>query len=187
MVINYRKTIIKLLTNNNFGVIIMSKDGFGGNFMWNRKRSVTLSIIVCFAFTVILTAGLFLGPWAVNMWFGIYRGWKEGGVALKTITTLFCACYYPSSVFAYITLYSLLKLLFNIKKGDIFITANAKYLRRISWCCFAVAAITFVGGIFYVPFGFIAIAAAFVGLMLRVVKNVMQNAVEIKTENELTI
>ena len=81
----------------------------------------------------------------------------------------------------------LLKLLFNIKKGDIFITANVKYLRRISWCCFAVAAITFVGGIFYVPFGFIAIAAAFVGLMLRVVKNVMQNAVEIKTENELTI
>jgi hypothetical protein len=41
--------------------------------------------------------------------------------------------------------------------------------------------------VFYIPFLFVAIAAAFVGLMLRVVKNVMQNAVEISEENELTI
>ena len=155
--------------------------------MWNRKRSVTLSIVVCFIFAVILTLGLFFGPWAVEMWFSAYRGWNDNGLALKTILTVFCICYYPSSIFAYITLYSLLKLLFNIKKDEIFITANTKYLRRISWCCFAVAFITLVGGIFYIPFSCIAIAAAFVGLMLRVVKNVMQNAVEIKAENELTI
>jgi len=155
--------------------------------MWNRKRSVTLSIVVCFIFALILTLGLFLGPWAVEMWFCAYRGWDDSGLALKTILTIFCLCYYPSSVFAYITLYSLLKLLFNIKKDEIFITANTKYLRRISWCCFAVAFITLVGGIFYIPFSCIAIAASFVGLMLRVVKNVLQNAVEIKAENELTI
>lgn len=155
--------------------------------MWNRKRSVTLSIVVCFVFAVILTLGLFFGPWAVEKWFTIYRGWKESGLALKTMLIIFCACFYPSSVFAYITLYSLLKLLFNIKRDEIFIIANAKYLRRISWCCFAVAVITLVGGVFYIPFSCIAIAAAFVGLMLRVVKNVMQNAVEIKAENELTI
>jgi hypothetical protein len=34
---------------------------------------------------------------------------------------------------------------------------------------------------------FVAIAAAFMGLLLRIVKNVMQSAVIIKTENELTI
>ncbi|MBQ6708146.1 MAG: DUF2975 domain-containing protein [Clostridia bacterium] len=90
-------------------------------------------------------------------------------------------------VFAYITLYSLLRLLFNIKKDGIFIPPNTQYLRRISWCCFAVAVITFIGGLFYIPFLFISVAAAFVGLMLRVVKNVMQSAVEIKAENELTI
>lgn len=155
--------------------------------MWNRKSSVMLSIVVCFVVAVILTVGLFLGPWAIEKWFTVYRGWSDGGPALKSMVTLFCACYYPSSVFAYITLYSLLRLLFNIKKDDIFIMANAKYLRRISWCCFVVAIITFVGGIFYIPFSFVAVAAAFVGLMLRVVKNVMQNAVVIKAENELTI
>ena len=156
-------------------------------FMWNRENSITLSIVVCFIFTVILTLGLFFGPWVAITWLNIYRGFSLELPAIKSILTVFCACYYPCSIFAYITLYSLLKLLFNIKNGEIFIHSNVKYLRRISWCCFVVAFITLVGGIFYIPFLFIAIAAAFVGLMLRIVKNVMQNAVEIKAENELTI
>lgn len=155
--------------------------------MWNRKRSVTLSIVVCFVFVGILTAALFLGPWAVKMWFSLYRGWNEDSFAMFEIVMVFKVFFYPSSIFAYITLYSLIKLLFNIKKDEIFINANVKYLRRISWCCFAVAVITLIGGVFYIPFWFVAVAAAFVGLMLRIVKNVMQNAVAISEENELTI
>lgn len=155
--------------------------------MWNRKRSVTLSIVVCFVFVVLLTALLFLSPWLINVWFTVYRGWKESGAAIQDVSTLFIGCFYPCAAFAYITLYSLLRLLFNIKKDEIFISTNVKYLRRISWCCFAVAIITLIGGIFYVPFLLIAVAAAFMGLMLRIIKNVMQNAVEINEENELTI
>ena len=155
--------------------------------MWNRKRSVTLSIVVCFIFVGILTAALFWGPWFVKTWFTAYRGWAENGDAMRGISTVFIACFYPSALFAYITLYSLIKLLLNIKKDEIFINVNVKYLRRISWCCFSVAIITLIGGIFYIPFLFVAVAAAFVGLMLRIVKNVMQNAAEIKAENELTI
>ena len=166
---------------------MMAEKGFGGNFMWNRKRSVKLSIAVCFIFVALLTIGLFLGPIAVKLWFTIYRGFTSNGVAIKNMITLFSAIFYPSAIFAYITLYSLIKLLFNIKNDEIFNDTNVKYLRRIYYCCFAVAFITLVGGILYIPFGFIAIAAAFVGLMLRIVKNVMQNAVEIKAENELTI
>ncbi|MBQ8741546.1 MAG: DUF2975 domain-containing protein [Clostridia bacterium] len=155
--------------------------------MWNRKRSVTLSIVVCFIFVGILTAALFLGPWFVKTWFTVYRGWAENGEAMNNMLTLFVACFYPCAAFAYATLYSLIKLLFNIKKDEIFINSNVKYLRRISWCCFAVAVITLIGGVFYLPFLFVAVAAAFVGLMLRIVKNVMQNAVAISEENELTI
>lgn len=155
--------------------------------MWNRKRSVTLSITVCFVFIAILTAGIFFGPWAVEMWFSVYRGWSAEGAALREIVTLFKVCFYPCALFAYITLYCLLKLLFNIKKNEIFVDGNVCCLRCISWCCFAVALITAIGGWFYLPFGTVTVAAAFVGLMLRIVKNVMQNAVAIKAENELTI
>ncbi len=153
--------------------------------MNNKKQSLTLSITACFIFLTILTALLFFGPLFAKLWFGVYRGWSES--TIKDMLTLFSACFYPCSIFAYVTLYSLLKLLFNIKNGEIFITANVKYLRHISWCCFAVSFITIIGGILYIPFIFISVAAAFVGLLLRVVKNVMQNAVEIKNENELTI
>lgn len=149
--------------------------------------SVILSIVICFAFLAVLTASLFFGVWFVKTWMIMYRGFEPDGQALHNMITLFKRCFYPCAVFAYVTLYCLLKLLFNIKKSEVFINANVKYLRIISWCCFAVSVITFVSGIFYVPYLFISVAAAFVGLMLRVVKNVMQNAVAIREENELTI
>ncbi|MBO5852892.1 MAG: DUF2975 domain-containing protein [Clostridia bacterium] len=155
--------------------------------MWNKDRSLLLSIIVCFFLTVVLSLALFFGPWAVELWFTSYRGYAESGSAVKNIMTVFNTCFYSCVPFAYLTLYSLLRLLFNIKNDEVFITSNVKYLRRISWCCLIVAVITFVGGIFYLPLIFMAVAAAFVGLMLRIVKNVMQSAVELKTENELTI
>ncbi len=155
--------------------------------MWNGRKSLMLSVVVCFLFVGILTAGLFFGPWAITMWFTVFRGWSTDGEALSKMLTLFKACFYPCAAFAYVTLYSLIRMLFNIRKGDLFIISNVRYLRRISWCCFAVALITLVGGWFYIPFSLVAVVAAFVGLMLRVVKNVMQSAVEIRVENELTI
>lgn len=155
--------------------------------MWNKNKSVTLSIVCCFAFAAILAAAVFIGPLLIKLWFVSYRGWDADGDAIGRILSLFCACFYPSVPFGFLTLYSLLKMLFNIRREEIFITQNVKYLRRISWSCIAVSIITFVGGIFYLPFLCVAVAAAFVGLMLRTVKNVMQNATEIKEENELTI
>ena len=156
--------------------------------MWNRKRSVTLSIVVCAAVAAVLTVGLFIGPWVVTKWIGAYRDMSPDNPGTRIFMGVFSACFYPCSVFGYVTLYSLIRLLMNIKRDDIFIPQNVAYLRRISWCCFAVAAITLVGGIIRIPaFVVIAVAAAFVGLLLRVVKNVMHSAVEIKAENELTI
>jgi len=121
------------------------------------------------------------------MWLCLYRGFAENSGILLYQQKLFACCFYPCSVFAYVTLYSLIRLLLNIKKGIIFITPNVRYLRRISWCCLAVAVITLIAGVFYIPYSFVAVAAGFVGLMLRVVKNVMENAVQLKEENELTI
>ena len=155
--------------------------------MWNRKRSVTLSLAVCYVHGGILTLGVFLGPWAVKMWLCLYRGFTEESGVLLYQQKLFAGCFYPSAVFAYVTLYSLIRLLLNIKNDAIFISPNVRYLRRISWCCFAVALLTLAAGVFYIPYSFLSVAAGFVGLMLRVVKDVMENAVQLKEENELTI
>lgn len=155
--------------------------------MWNSKKSTALSIVVCFIVVAGVTAGIFIGPWFITTWFTSFRGWSADSPGMVRMLTLFCSCFYPCTVPAYITLYSLIRLLFNIRNKQVFINQNVAYLRRISWCCYIVAAITLVAGVFYVPFLVVAVAAAFVGLMLRVVKNVMQRAVEIREENELTI
>ena len=155
--------------------------------MRNRKRSVTVSLAVCFLACALLTAALFVGPWAVKMWFRLFRGLPENSEVLIRMLKLFKACFYPCALLGFVTLYSLMRLLLNIKKDAIFVTPNVKYLRCICWCCFAVSLITLISGILYIPYLFVSVAAGFVGLMLLVVKNVMENAVQLKEENELTI
>ena len=158
--------------------------------MWNSKQSAMLSIVVCWVCVAILTAFLIAGPWLIGLWFIGYYGWGVEDELYQRALQLYYVSFYPCAAFGYVTLYSLIRLLTNIRRGDVFTLRNVAYLRRISWCCFAVAAIALTVAILYVdivPFLLVAGAAAFVGLMLRVVKNVMQQAVEIREENELTI
>lgn len=155
--------------------------------MWNKKCSIILSIVTCFIVSAIITVGLFLGPWVIKTWFTSYRGWNAGSFQVQDAVTLFKFAFYPSAVFAYIILYNLIKLLFNIKNEQIFIENNIKHLRRISWGCIAVAFITLASGLFYIPYLFVAVAAGFLGLMLRIVKNAFQSAVTLREENDLTI
>ena len=155
--------------------------------MWNSKRSVKLSITVCFALVVVLVVLAIFGPMLFKLYMTGYRGFVPDGEPMQRLSKTFAWCFYPSSIFSGIILYSLLKLLFNIKGGEVFINQNVKLLRGVSWCCVAISIITFVGAFFYMPFGFVALAGGFVGMMLRVLKNVMQSAVEIREENDLTI
>lgn len=155
--------------------------------MWNYKKSVKLSLVVCWFLAVLLLAMVAFGPSVFDLYMTGYRGFQANGEAIGRIKTTFIVCFYPSAVFAGVILYCLIKLLNNIKSGEIFILENEKLLRVVSWCCFIIGAITFIGGFFYMPFMFVALAGGFVGMMLRVLKNVMQCAVEIREENDLTI
>ena len=155
--------------------------------MWSAKKSVNFSIFVCLFLLLLLIILILFAPDIFQLYLTAYRGFNAGGEALLNIKKTFCYCFYPCSVFAGIILISLLKLLFNIKDQNIFINENVKLLRAISWSCFAIAIITFIGAFFYMPFIFVAAAGGFVGMLLRVLKNVMFAAVEISNENELTI
>ena len=155
--------------------------------MWNRRRSVTLSIVVCVVLAAVLLILAIFGPFIFKLYMTAYRGFRPDGQAMHDLSRTFALCFYPCAVFAGIILYSLLRLLFNIKRDDVFISQNVTMLRIVSWCCVAIAVITFVGAFFYMPFGFVALAGGFVGMLLRVLKNVMQSAVTLREENDLTI
>lgn len=155
--------------------------------MWNSKKSIYLSIAVCSLLSVILLALVVIGPKLFEVYMINYRGLAPDGERLQELSSVFVYCFYPAAVFAGVMLYALLRLLFNLKAGDIFVSQNVKLLKLVSLCCFIVGAITFVGGIFYMPFFFASAAGGFTGILLRVLKNVMENAVEIRAENDLTI
>ncbi len=86
----------------------------------------------------------------------------------------------------------LIRLLTLVRKSQVFTTQSVGSLRGISWCCFAECVILLVTGVLlFHPFApvicLIAFAAAFLGIVLRVVKNVIEEAVAIKSENDFTI
>jgi hypothetical protein len=99
----------------------------------------------------------------------------------------FLSTIYSGSVPAAILLLCLYRLLHHIEIDQVFITINVEYLRRISWSCFSGAIICFASIPYYFPWIFVAVAAAFMGLIVRVIKNIIAQAVELKKESELTI
>lgn len=148
--------------------------------MWNTKRSVVLSCIC--TKLVILISVLFLlsAPYWVNLYI-TYR-FQYAEIKEELLFTIYIA-----GTIGLVLLFCLNKLLSNIRKEEVFTFENVKLLRTISWCCFIVAAILSFSGYYYILFLLGAVAAGFFGLILRVVKNVIEQAVIIKTENDFTI
>lgn len=82
----------------------------------------------------------------------------------------------------------LVKLLLLVKQHLVFTDKAVSCLRTISWCCFIEAVLCLVTARPFFPVHYAAaFAAAFLGLVLRVVKNVIEEAVALKAENDFTI
>lgn len=68
-----------------------------------------------------------------------------------------------------------------------FTPASVALIRGVSWCCFLLCLVFGVLGKYFLLAYVVALAAVFLGLCLRVVKNVIEEATEIKMENDLTV
>lgn len=147
---------------------------------WSRDNSIVLSkvFILAFAGMAILSA-----VWLPAALDGIVRrrGWD------MEERVYFLTSFYSLMVPAAIALGYLYRLLVNIGRDEVFVDANVRCLRRISWACHLAAAICLVSVFYYLPFVMLAAAAGFMGLILRVVKNVFAEAVSIKQEHDFTI
>ena len=82
----------------------------------------------------------------------------------------------------------LVKLLLLVRGRKVFTDQAVSCLRTISWCCFLEAGLFVVSGALFFGVDLIlAFVAGFLGLVLRVVKNVIEEAVALKAENDFTI
>lgn len=94
----------------------------------------------------------------------------------------------------YAALVCLDKILINVKKDRIFEYENTGFLRIISYACFYAAIVGLVffvlvlmNGTMFETLIILASGEFFMGLVVRVVKNIFTSAIKIKEENELTI
>lgn len=147
--------------------------------MWTKSKSVMLSSILVKIVFICLAVGAFFIPEFVE-WYSCFS------LRPKVLIPL-CVTLYATLIPAFIAIISLNNLIRNINKETIFIAENVKLLRILSWCCFAASLIYGILGFFILLSFIICFAAAFFGLILRVIKNVFEQAIEIREENDFTI
>lgn len=151
---------------------------------WNEQKSITLSVVCVRVFMVALALMDLCGYWLVRWFLNFSRYWLGSGLreGLLLMTSLYL-CSFP----AWVLLWQLHRLLSNIGRGQVFVPQNVAALRRASWCCALAAVICLASALYYFPFGLVAIAAGFMALIVRIVKNCFEQAVGMKDELDYTV
>jgi len=148
--------------------------------MWSKSKSLALSYLITIVlFFVLIAVAIFL-PGLISDYLYLYH--KN-----QSLYHALLGMFYSSLIPAFCAIFSLYRLLRNISKNIIFDCSNVTLLRILSWCCFLVTGIFFIFGFMYTFCLILAFAAIFFGLILRVIKNVFEKAIELKEENEYTI
>lgn len=151
---------------------------------WTDNMSLTLSRVIVYMLAVIFAlACVYVASSYINSRWGPLSLVRELGLDPAG----FCVTFYLCAVLAFTALFYLNRLLKNVKDQQLFIDENVRILRILSWCCYLVGIVLTVYSIWAYPFIVVAAAAAFFGLILRVLKNVFAKAVEMREENDGTI
>lgn len=150
--------------------------------MWTDKQSIALSKFCVYLFMVLLAAGAAAAPWLAEWYFS----WGRWGLTPES-KPLILASVYCALPPAALLLWELRRFLGNIGAGRVFIPQNVRCLRRISWCCIAGGLVCLASALYYLPFLAVSAAAAFVALIVRVIKNVFEQAILLKDEMDHTI
>ena len=102
-------------------------------------------------------------------------------------TVLLIICLYVCNVPGFVLLWCMDKLLRNLRQGKVFDSDNVELLKNISICCFVVSIISLslCARIYFL--GVVALMTAFMGLVVRIVKNVFSSAIAMRSELDLTV
>ncbi len=156
-------------------------------FRIDKKTSETVSLITALLFGVIVCVCAAVMPLLCRSLLAAKGEMTPGFTVSGAEYALILVLAYLLLLLMGIADYFTLRLLFRVRKGIVFTDATVICFRRISWCCVLASVLFAVLGIWFtISFG-VAFMAFFVGLCLRVVKNVLEEANAIKDENDLTI
>lgn len=153
----------------------------------SNKLSNKLSLIIAIVFFALCIVCAFVLPTVVDMLIDTPDNIGDRG----SITQL-------GRVFVHIVSYVLLTvfmfadvlmvfLLLRVHKGKVFTPISVSLIRGVSWCCLGVSSLFALLGIYFQLAFIMAFLALFLGICIRVMKNVVEQATIIKDENDLTV
>ena len=108
----------------------------------------------------------------------LMQAWERTGVLIAA---------YAMIAVAFAAVGLLLVLLRSVLMGNVFSEVALRVLNWLSVCCFIEGALFGYVGIYFQVALALTIAAIFLGVSLRVVRNVIAEAMRFKEENELTV
>ncbi len=151
----------------------------------SSKYSVTISIVLSLLFFVIIIAGAIILPGFVQraMTFPTEQMMNTTNFDKAIMISLG----YAALAIVFVANVMLLKLLFRVRVELVFTSESISLVRLISWCVILLGLVFLVLGYYFLVSTFASFACFFLGLCLRVVKNVIEKATEIKNENDFTI
>lgn len=147
--------------------------------MEHCKKSLMLTLYIDRIALALWVVTIFSIP-IIARWYDMYSN-KE------SIFIQFVVIVYIAMVPAFVILFLLNTLLTNIRRGNIFVGKNVFALKVISYCCFVIAALSLIMTVWRLLALVIFAAFAFVGLLLRVLKNVFEQAVILREESDFTV
>ena len=147
--------------------------------MAKNNRAIVLSLIITTAFAVALLLLTFGAAWIVPYICGVFS-------RMRLVKFLITVTYFAVPA-GWGAIYCLYQILINLKKGKVFEKQNIKVLSFLSILCFYVGILSAVAAFTFILFWLVSFAALFIGLIVRVVMNILNSAIELKEENDMTI
>lgn len=148
----------------------------------SKNASLVVSLLLTILFFIVLLLAMVVLPHFVQL---------ISPVALRPLAmrdgVLIMAAGYLILVLAALADALLFRLLLLIRRGEVFTARSVALIRGVSWCAVAVSLVFLWMTWYYSVALVLSFTAVLLGLCLRVVKNVIEEATAIKAENDLTV
>lgn len=151
-------------------------------FRVSKNASVTISLILTGVFFAVLIICLFIMPGFVRLILPVSPRAITAGDSVLITAVGYCIL-----ALAMLADYLLLRLLLLVRAGEVFTARSVALIRGVSWCAIAVSLLFLMMARYFLIALALAFTAVLLGLCLRVVKNVIEEATAIKAENDLTV
>lgn len=148
--------------------------------MKETQTSVKVTLFANRLVALILVVLLFTLPMLLD-WYCQYR------VLTELERTALIAAFYACAGVVGVALWNMDRLLCAIGQGEVFTTKNVRRISAIRWCCGGTALICCPATVCYYPLIFMVIVMVFLFLVVSVLCQVMEAAVAIREENDLTV